>query len=48
MKEVQQRQPYQPPKLEAQPWQQVTGVSLAIGTLGLPDNPLEAYEEIQP
>jgi hypothetical protein len=47
MKEPTKR-PYQSPKLETQPWQKVTGVSLPIGTLGLPDNPLEAYEEIQP
>jgi hypothetical protein len=41
------KQAYQPPQLEVQPWQQVTGVSLPIGTLGLPENPLEAFEEAQ-
>jgi hypothetical protein len=41
------KQPYRPPQLEVQVWHVVTGISLPIGTLGLPDNPLEAFEETQ-
>jgi hypothetical protein len=42
-----QKEPYHHPKLEIQMWQTLTGVSLPIGTLGLPENPLEAFEEAQ-
>jgi hypothetical protein len=48
MKKESPKQPYQPPQLEVQVWQVVTGVSLPIGTLGLPENPLEAFKEVQP
>lgn len=39
-----ERLAYKPPKLEPHPWRVITGVSLPIGTLGFPDNPLDALE----
>jgi hypothetical protein len=45
MQQSHTKQPYQSPTLEPHPWQVITGVSLPIGTLGLPENPLEAFEE---
>lgn len=39
------RKTYQTPQLKVFPWLEVTGVSLPIGTMGFPDNPLDELQD---